>query len=292
MKYITLNDLSKTIRTNIWKIPRDIDFIMSIPRSGTIAASIISEFLNVPLIDIDSFIAGVKPYGGGRLRHFFRRHTVETKKVLVVDDTVFSGKSKIEAREKLKGFPEYNFIFMAVYLEGPNKEAVDFYLEDVSRYTNGFTELVYYEWNIFHHNEGDMLGFLFDLDGVFSPDPPDERNEEEYINYIKNAPPLFIPTTKIGGIITYRLVKNKEITEKWLADNGVDYGFLAMVNAQTWEERNAMGVPPEQMKGEAYRSLPQYRLFVESNPHQAQRIAEISGKPVLCVENNILYNGQ
>ena len=65
MKYITLDDLAQTIRTNIWKVPRDIDFIITIPRSGTIAGSIISEFLNVPIVDIDSFVAGVKPYGGG-----------------------------------------------------------------------------------------------------------------------------------------------------------------------------------------------------------------------------------
>ena len=52
MKYITLNDLSNTIRKNIWKIPRDIDFVLGIPRSGMIVASIISSYLNVPLIDI------------------------------------------------------------------------------------------------------------------------------------------------------------------------------------------------------------------------------------------------
>ena len=65
MKYITLSELSKTIRENLWKIPRDIDFIITIPRSGTIAGAIISEFLNVPMIEIDAFINGVKPTGGG-----------------------------------------------------------------------------------------------------------------------------------------------------------------------------------------------------------------------------------
>lgn len=70
MKYITLNDLSNTIRTNIYKIPRDIDFIIGVPRSGMIAASIISSYLNVPLIDVNSFVAGLEPGGGSRLNYF------------------------------------------------------------------------------------------------------------------------------------------------------------------------------------------------------------------------------
>lgn len=290
MKYITLSDLSNTIRKNLWKIPRDIDFIMGIPRSGTICGSIISEFLNVPFIDIDSFIAGVKPYGGGRLRHFYKRQK-ETGRVLVVDDTVFNGSSKVKAKEKLAMVDGYQFIFMAVYREGPARDAVDFFLEDISSYTNNFTELVYYEWNIFHHNEGDMAGFLFDLDGVFCPDPPDERNEQVYLDYIRSAPPLFTPSVKIGGIVTFRLIKNQEITQEWLARNGIDYGFLCMFNAQSWDERNNAGIDSGTWKGEIFKSLPQYRLFVESSAQQAGRIHEISEKPVLCTENNRLYGG-
>jgi uncharacterized HAD superfamily protein len=59
---------------------------------------------------------------------------------------------------------------------------------------------------------------LYDIDGVFCIEPPDERNEEEYLKYIANATPLFIPRTKLGGIVTYRLSKNREITEKWLTE--------------------------------------------------------------------------
>ena len=288
MKYITLTDLANTIRKNIWKIPRDIDFIITIPRSGTICGSIISEFLNVPLIDIDSFVAGVQPYGGGRLRHYYKTEH-KTNRVLVVDDTVFSGVSKIEAKEKLAKFTEYQFIFMAVYLEGPNRDAVDFWLEDISMFTNNFTQLVMYEWNIFHHNEDIMAASLYDMDGVLCVNPPDERNEEEYLNYIRNATPLFIPSAKIGGIVTFRLVKNVDITKAWLAENGVDYDFLTMFNAQTWEERARSGIHPGMWKGEIYKSQPQYKLFVESDSTQAQIIAQVSGKDVLCVEDNKFY---
>ena len=287
MKYITISDLSTTIRNNIWKIPRDIDFIIGIPRSGMIAASIISSYLNVPLIDIESFISGLKPYGGSRLDYFLSNH-VNTNKALVVDDTVYAGTSMTNTRNKLSKFKDIQFIYSCVYLEGVGDKTVDIYLEDVRKYTKDFN-IVLYEWNILQHHDKFMERCLYDIDGVFCLDPPDERKNDEYINYIKTAKPLFIPRTKIGGIVTYRLIKNKEITEKWLHDNGVSYNELIMFDAMSWDERNKKNIPPEKYKADFYKQHDNYKLFVESNDYQAKRISEISGKPVYCVESNKLY---
>lgn len=284
-----MNDLSNTIRKNLWKIPRNIDFIIGVPRSGMLAASIISSFLNVPLIDPKSFLAGMQPWGGRRLLYFNQNHE-KTNKVLVVDDTVYGGTSMMDVRNMLsQRDDDIEFIYMCVYLEGVGVNAVDLYLEDLRQYTTNYGEIVFYEWNILQHNEKHMEETLFDIDGVFCVDPPDERNEEEYIEYIKNAKPLFIPRTKIGGIITYRLIKNKEITQKWLADNGIRYNELSMFNANSSEERKNSGITPEKYKGDYYKSHPNYKLFVESSDYQAKRIAEISGKPVYCVETNKMY---
>ena len=92
MKFVTLADLAHTIRSNFHKIPHDIDFIMGIPRSGVLAASIIAEFLNAPLIDLNSFVAGANPSGGNRVR-FHRGTGLAKQRVLVVDDTIFHGRS-------------------------------------------------------------------------------------------------------------------------------------------------------------------------------------------------------
>lgn len=288
MKYITLSDLSEAIRKNIWKIPRDIDFIIGIPRSGTICASIISSYLNVPLIDIDSFLAGLEPCGGLRLDYFTSTHR-RTNRVLVIDDTVSSGRAMNEVREKLKSRTDYEYVFMCVYLEGTGKNMVDIYLEDVRKFTDNFTTFVFYEWNIFQHHQHVMKQCLYDFDGVFCPDPPDDKNEAEYLEYIKNAPPLFIPRTRIGGIVTFRIEKNREITEKWLAEQGVQYKHLIMFPAYSREDRNRSGFSPERFKATFYREHSKFQLFVESSAEQAPRIAKISGKPVYCVENNKLY---
>ena len=285
MKYITLNDLSNTIRNNLWKIPRDIDFVIGIPRSGMIAASIISTYLNVPLIDINSYCAGMQPYGGLRLSKLQKKNN---NKILVIDDTVANGRAMNEAKMKLSKINDVSFIYMCVYLEGRGERAVDIYLDDVRQYTDNFTNMVLYEWNIFQHNENFMAKCLYDIDGVFCVEPPDERNEDEYINYIKNAKPLFIPRVRVGGIITYRLIKNKEITEKWLSNNGINYNELIMFPANTWNERNNK-IPSEKYKADFYKSHNNYQLFVESSDYQARNIAEMTNKPVYCVDTNKMY---
>ena len=288
MKYITISDLSETIRKNIWKIPNDIDFIIGVPRSGMIAASMIASYLNVPLIDVNSYIAGISPSGGRRLRFFKTSHKTSNK-ILVIDDTVYSGASMNNTKSILSNINDKNLIYMCVYLEGPGEMSVDIYLEDVRMHTNEMDKFVLYEWNILQHNENQMAKCLFDIDGVFCVDPPDERNENIYLQYITNATPLFIPRTPIGGIITYRLERNRGITEQWLASQGIRYNELMMFPAESWVERNKSHIPPEQFKAAYYKQHDNYRLFIESSDYQARRIYELTKKVVFCIETNKMY---
>lgn len=286
-KYISIRNLSETIRRNFYKIPHDIDFVVGIPRSGMLAGSIIAELLNRPLIDIDSYAAGCDGTGGFRLRYM--GNVPVYKKALVVDDTVWGGKTKLIAREKLKSRPDVNYIFLAVYLEGPGEAAVDIWLDDLRGFTDGFNSPVLYEWNIFHHNESTMEHCVYDMDGVLCVNPPDERDTYAYESYIRNAIPLFAPTTKIGVIQTYRLEKYRDVTEKWLSDNHISYGELVMFGAGDWTERHDSGIDPASYKGRFYRDNADMTLFVESSDYEARRINIISGKPVFCVETNNMY---
>lgn len=292
MKYITFSDLARDIRKSIWRIPHDIEFVIGIPRAGIVCGSMVAEYLNVPLIDINSFIHGVEPSGGVRLTLRNKIEKKEISKVLVIDDAVFTGKAIKESKEKLKPFKEkYEFIYCAVYLEGPGIDAADIYFEDVRDYTRLGHQVVY-EWNIFNHLPYIMEKAMFDMDGVFCLDPPDDRNEEEYINYIKDAIPLFIPRVKIGKIVTYRISKNMEITQEWLKKWGIEYNQLIMFKADSRDERNNSGISPAVMKAKIYGEDNDAVLFVESDEWQARRIYEITGKEVYCVSNNKLYGGR
>ena len=288
MKYFTLADMAGTIRHNLHRIPHDIDFVMGIPRSGIIAASIISEFLNVPLIDLDSFVFGASPTGGRRLR--YQTDSGRTvRRVLVVDDTIYAGTANRLARKKLEPFADrYEFIYLAVFQEGRCSD-IDIALEDVRRFTNNFTQIVLYEWNILQHHADVMGRFLFDMDGVFCMDPPDERDRKAYLDYIRNATPLFLPKAVIGEIVTFRLESNREITKDWLAAHGIRYNALTMFPASTWEERAGSGIGPARFKSEIYRQRPAAKLFIESNDRQAQVIHRLTGRPVYCVESNKIY---
>lgn len=287
--YITFSDLSKDIRNNLWKIPHDIDFVICIPRAGTVCGSMIAEHLNVPLIDIDSFINGIEPSGGVRLTLRNNIKEKERQKALVVDDCVFWGNAVKQAKDKLNPFNEkYDFVFCAIYLEGHNPDVADIYLEDVSHYSPKGIQVIY-EWNVFNHLPYIMENTMFDLDGVFCVEPPDDINEKEYLEYIKNAIPLFIPRVKIGRIVTYRISKNMSITEEWLKNNGISYNQLIMFKADSREERNNSGISPELMKASIYKADPNAILFIESDDYQAKRIHEISGKQVLCISTNKLY---
>lgn len=287
MKYVTLSELAASVRRNIHKIPHDIDFVIGIPRSGMIPGSMIAEYLNVPLIDVDSFCAGAQPTGGRRLGLL---HRESTSKVLVIDDSVFSGWTMNRTKRKLEPYMDrYHFIWAAAYLEGSGIDTIDIWIEDVRRYTNGFTQIILYEWNVFHHNPDTMATCIYDMDGALCLDPPDDRDREGYERYIRDAVPLFTPTVKVSAVVTFRIEHYRDITGRWLADHGVLYGELYMFPAQSREERNRSGISPERFKADYYRAHRRARLFVESDDRQAREIYRMTAKPVLCVESNVMY---
>lgn len=290
MTYITIKDLSDTIRKNLYKIPHDVDVVVGIPRSGMIPASIISEYLNVPLIDIYSFVDGnVEGFGGGRYKTFGKK--TRSKKILIVDDTVWSGGSKKEAKSILKKYEgEFEFIYLVPYLEGPSSGDIDIFLEDVREYTHNFRNCVVYEWNIFNHYVTN--NFMFDMDGIFCVDPPDERNTTEYEEYINNAIPLVTPTASIGSIVTYRLNKYREVTEAWLRNNNIKYKNLVMFGADSWNERNDSGISPAKYKSQMYMNDRTATCFIESDIIQSEQIYRLTNKPVYCYANNILYGNE
>ena len=56
MNFRTINDSNNLISKNLDKIPKDIDLIVGVPRSGLFVANLIALYLNLPLTDFDSFL--------------------------------------------------------------------------------------------------------------------------------------------------------------------------------------------------------------------------------------------
>ena len=284
MIYTSYEDLSNCIRRNVWKVPADVDLIVGVPRSGMIPALMLAELLNKRCVDLDAFIENRVMSCGGRQR-LIRKG--KEGKVFVLDDTIFFGNAMKKARERLAPLADkYDIIYGCIYAEGQfSRELVDIYFEYIWR--PGEKQWLY-EWNILHHYEKRTNSWMWDIDGLLCKDPPNDKDTPVYEAYLPKAIPMIIPTTHIGALVTYRLEKYREITEKWLKEQGVGYGKLMMFNAPNRELRNNT-MSPAKYKAQLYRDASWAKLFVESENRQAEKIHQLTGKPVFCYENGRLY---
>lgn len=284
MKFVTYYDLNNDIIKNIHKIPRDIDLIVGIPRSGLLVANMIALYLNKPLADIDSYIEGkIFAVGNTKNTESIVKDFKDVKRVLIIDDSVDSGKSILEAKQKLSRLDsEKEQVFLSVYIRSNAKKKVDIYFKVID-------EDRIFEWNYMHH--GLLQSSCLDIDGVLCVDPTSQQNDdgEKYIEFIKGATPKLVPSRKVGYLVTSRLEKYRKETEEWLHQNGIEYKKLYMMNVETAEERRKLG-NHARFKAEVYKKLKDADLFIESEPKQAMEISDISGKLVFCTDNQLCYS--
>ena len=283
MNFRTFADLNAVIFSHIHELPKDIDLVVGIPRSGLLAANIIALYLNLPLTDISSLAEGkIYPTGRTRQKQEWVNNISQARKILVVDDSSGTGKSIQEAREKLSSTDFYSkIIFMTVYVCEASRKVPDIYFETVEMPRM-------FEWNYIHHSA--LKNSCFDIDGVLCPDPTEEQNDdgEKYIDFIRNVPARFVPTFEIGYLITSRLEKYRADTEYWLHKNNIRYRQLIMMNFATKEERIKSGSHAS-FKAEHYRAAKKSDIFIESSERQAEEIARLSGKTVFCTETHQVY---
>lgn len=290
--YITFQDLCSDIRNNIHKIPKNIMGIIGTMRSGMIPASIISQYLNVGLTTLDNFCKNVNNNESIFESHGHRPLRETTNNIiLVVDDTCSAGVSILKNKTILsdKKFKDFEFIYLSIYMEGDCRlSKPDIFLKSLhDLQLKSDVGCVLYEWNIFHHHMQHEI--IYDFDGVFCVDPPDDHNVIEYETYLKNSIPLFIPTSIATlNILTFRKEIYRKETEDFLKSNNVMNFKLYMFDESKYGNRDK--ILPGIFKGQIYKISPQMKLFIESNDYEAQQICQISEKSVYCVSTNKMYN--
>lgn len=287
MYYRNITDLNNIILKRLNILPKDFDLIVGVPRSGMLPANLLALYLNRPYTDIHSFINGHIYKAGARAQFFDIK---DFRKILVVDDSVSSGKAVLEVREMLKPF-EKDFLisYCAIYMMPGKEKAVDYYFETVPMPR-------YFQWNILNHTSLEKA--CFDIDGVLCVDPTPEQNDdgEKYRDFLVNAQPLYIPGARIGTLVTSRLEKYRKETETWLKANNVKYNELVMLDLPDMAARRKANNHAEH-KAKIYGAGP-HVIFFESEQYQAKEINRITGKPVLCTETfemifdseSVLYN--
>ncbi|HVR70368.1 MAG TPA: phosphoribosyltransferase family protein [Vicinamibacteria bacterium] len=281
MNFRTFRDLQARIAEWALALPDEVDLVVGLPRSGLLPATMLALHRQLPMADLDGFLAG-RVYDGGRRFHArfgdgaVAAYLDEPRTVLIVDDSIRSGASLAQVRERIEGANlPHRVRYGVVYAEPGTEHLVDHYCEVVPTPRA-------FEWNLMH-TDALLSRCCVDIDGVLCPDPTPAQNDdvEAYLDFVRSAPPLHRPTGLIGWLVTCRLEKYRAETEAWLEQRGIRYRQLIMMDYPDAAARRAAGAYGA-FKAEAYTHS-EALLFLESNPRQAREIAERAGRAVYCV---------
>lgn len=266
--FITNNDLVEGVEDLCNKLP-EISGIVAIPRSGLLPASLLSNYLSVPLYSLigDSItrLYSRSDNGGGRMFNYVHD---ESAPLLVLDDTCFSGFEMRRVRDLLG---EDNILYAAIFTTRPGSLNLDLFSKTLS-----YPHVL--EWNLFDAEP--LKNGVLDMDGILCDEVPLEVCDDgpKYIDYIKNVKPIKKHLPKLFGckaICTGRLEKYRGVTEEWLDRYGVKYEDLIMYpGTQKERDRNYI-VNVAKYKAESYQNLEHVKFFVESCDRQSKYIANL-----------------
>ncbi|WP_290844199.1 phosphoribosyltransferase family protein [Henriciella sp.] len=284
MNYRSFSDLAQVIRANAAILPDDVDLVVGVPRSGIAPASMIALSKNVDFTDLESYLLN-RPLAHGRTRRTSApglNSPFDAKHTLVIDDSVHTGGTIKGIRSRIaKVNPLGKISYGVIYAAKSLPDVIDLHFEILAGPRA-------FEWNALHLPIVET--FCLDIDGVLCRDPSDSENDdgEAYREFLLTVAPQVVPTHVVGHLVTSRLEKFRSETERWLHEKGIRYKKLHMLDLPDAETRRRLGTHAS-FKARVYRSLSKSRFFIESEPHQAQKIAKLSGKPVLCYQNQVIY---
>ncbi|MEX0686709.1 MAG: phosphoribosyltransferase family protein [Balneolales bacterium] len=283
MKYRSFADMSRTIALNLHKIPTDVDLIVGIPRSGLLAGNMVALALNIPIIDLDGYLENRLPrHGFTRKLKINMTKPQDAKHILIVDDTIFSGKTIERVKVMIQEVPtDQQVSYCIIYADPQSLNKVDVYLEQLTSPRS-------FEWNLMHIPL--IQKCCIDIDGVLCKDPTPLQNDDgtAYQQFLRNAIPLTFPSHKLGYLVTSRLEKYRKETEDWLHKNKIRYRKLHMLDLPDANTRRRLNIHAS-FKAQIFKSYPDSPLFIESDQNQALQITSLTGRPVLCFSNQKLY---
>jgi len=275
----SIHDMNQVILNNLYKIPKDVQVVAGVPRSGMLAALILSLHRDIAITDIDGLLASRLMLAGSRtyVNNVTSDGYLQTKrKVLVIDDSYYRGVTIKHVKQRIQEARlPHEIAYAVVYGELRAKDDIDIVLGTL-------LPPHVFEWNLSRNIV--LENTCLDLDGVLcrNPQPYEDDDGEYYKEFITQAELLWKPIRPVGWIVTSRLEKYRNITEQWLKKNGIDYGHLIMMNVEDQAARRRTSVPD--YKSAVYQSSGA-ALFIESALVEAIQIASRTQKKVFCFES-------
>ncbi|WP_067561424.1 hypothetical protein [Halofilum ochraceum] len=279
MEYRSIAELNDRVVDWIGVLPRDLDLIVGIPRSGMLPANLLALHLHLPFTDVEGLCSGRIMASGQRGVPY--PDPERPLNVLVVDDSVCSGISmdRVRATVTNAGLPHrirYGAVFVTP--EAVREGKVELFAEAVPMPRA-------FEWNILHTRQLDR--FCIDFDTVILGGPADTGadstvGDNAFRAYVE---PWFLPRHRVGWLVTRQPDTRREEALAWLARQGVECEELIMPMGP----RDLRS--PVAFKARIYRETGA-ELFIEGDPDHASAIAEQTGKPVFCFATRaMIYPG-
>lgn len=273
-KYVTMADMTEWTMQWIVTFPETYDAIVGVPRSGLMVAMLIAGKLGKPVSTPERFEEGL----------WISKHATvrPIKHLLLVDDSVSTGRSIEEAKETLRHAirdADIRVTIAALIVAPQATKHVDLFFKIVPPPR-------LFEWNLLHAHKDTIA---VDLDGVLCEEPPEdiEADEEHYRAWLRAARPYLIPAFTIDAIITNRLEKYRAETEAWLVQHKVQYTTLYMWDVP-WPELRRDGEKARHKIATLLKMKP--FIFWESGIKEGKEIFDKTNIPVLCVGENALLS--
>ena len=280
-KFVTIDQA--TVWTAEWvrSLPEQYDIVVGVPRSGMLVASIIALKLGKGLTTPDLLQQG--EYWHSK-RAGEKLALDQINSVLLVDDSLDTGRAMQKAVDALNSIGrDFSITRASLIVREDARQKADLYYKVVEPPR-------VYEWNLMHrkiasYSDGGTLGV--DLDGVLCANPPPGADDDEgwYLDWLENANPYLVPQFEIDVILTCRLEKYREVTERWLAKNNVRYRELVMWDLP--DKRHRKDRFARHKIDHLLKIKPD--LFWESNVNQAKRIWEETRIPTICIDEMTLF---
>ena len=267
----SFDDLLLDLHEWIVRMP-DISAVCGVPRSGVIVASMLATLMNLPIVTVDALQRGDLTWRPS----CSKRLSFQSGKILIVDDTLWSGGTLDEVQKSLPEEIRRNCLFGVAYVNTANRDLVDTFAFEVTSIKHCFA------WN--YLRDIHARNVLTDMDGVLCEDWKGDINDgdkENYIRWLENVTPRIRPIYPVLGIVTGRVASNRTATENWLQQNFVAYRNLVMPFPSN---ASRIGQCVGTRKSQVYLSYPEASLFIESNFQQAEIIFQQTKRPVLCTD--------
>ena len=298
-EWISTQKYIKDIYATVPKIPKDIDVIVGVSRSGLFPASLLSMHLHLPffVLRTGGFLDLMPCEAGWRFngRNYFKKtdrqiHISDFKHPLVVDDNSQSGTSNKITRSVMDKNCE-KYTLLNIYVKYGSSCYPDIFHKNVD------WPSTLMEWNIFNSINVNSGTMAFDFDGILCEDclPHQDDDGEKYLDFINNAKPKYIIRKKpIPLIVTARIEKYREPTMKWLDRHGMRVDKLVMHPARTLAERRGDNIAA--YKARHFKEFADNKrrgifrpTFFESCNRQANEIARITNEMVVCPPSEKIY---